>query len=115
MATWSDDQREAIGKIYKQHCTDALSVFGGVNVGGISSSLHRAVRFLWDVAHEYKLGTRWVNRHPITYLYVQVMVKLSHAEDLSEDDLTRYAQCVEQLEIIVARPNPFEFDAETGY
>lgn len=57
--------------------TEARSVNGACNVSGLVHGLSRAVTDLWALANARGLGTDWVNRHPVTLLYLEQINYLS--------------------------------------
>lgn len=59
--------------------SDALMAQNGVNLSGIAKSFAELTTKLWQEAHACNKGTGWVNRHPLSVLYVDKMADLAGA------------------------------------
>jgi hypothetical protein len=62
-----------------QDYQDALFSQSAVNLSGIVRSLHDILGRIWQDAHNFGLGTDWVNQHPISRLFAEQIAHLTQA------------------------------------
>jgi hypothetical protein len=62
---------------------EALSVQDACNLSGVVHAMSRVMSDLWDHARQAGQGTDWVNRHPITQVFIDKLVQLSQYQDTS--------------------------------
>jgi len=55
----------------------ALDAQCACNLSGAVHAMSRAVTLIWEEAHENKLGTEYVNTHPICVLYAEQIAFLT--------------------------------------
>ena len=67
----------------KEAAKQALAVQDACNLSGVVHALDKIVTLLWEEANRTGGGTEWVNRHPITVLFVDKLADLCGVPHMS--------------------------------
>lgn len=65
---------------------EAIQAQDACNLSGVVHSFSRAMRRLWDIAHEQGHGTDWVNTHRVARLYADKIQSLTGPIQLGDFD-----------------------------
>lgn len=68
---------------------DALTVQDACNLSGVARAFVAALDAVWEESRRQNAGTDFVNRHPITRLYVDKLVSLAGEAGASDYERVR--------------------------
>ena len=80
----------------KRDYEDAINVQDACNLSGVVQSWAKKMNRIWDEANRLKLGTEFVNEHPINVMFASKVASLTGAGD-SFQFSTAYEECQKRI------------------